>query len=55
MGAGYVIECTNRFCKYKKHLFAGLGMRFPAVYEEVMAKARNGEFSEEHRWKDCFC
>lgn len=48
MGAGYVIKCNNPFCKFERHLFAGIGMRFPAIYEEVLEKARKGEFSQEH-------
>ncbi len=48
MGAGYVLECKTPFCRYRRFLSAGVGMRFPVVYQEVMEKARNGEFSEEH-------
>ena len=48
MGAGYVIKCSSFWCRYKRELFAGIGMGFPQTYRELIEKAKAGLISEEH-------
>ena len=50
MGLGYSFKCSK--CSKKYEILPGIGMLFPQVYEDTVAKLKNGRFGKA--WKELY-
>ena len=47
MGNGYALKCNN--CGFEIDVMLGRGFLYPSVCQDLIEKAKNGEFGEEYR------